>query len=119
MGTKINHERFLQSNRVMDSRKSGYAHRKEIERLENTITMKQRKYHGFLAKLCDENGIPPSKMGITSKECSTAINTMKQRLAEAGVEYEDKTTYKRRKYRFDKDGNVVEIKTGKIVRKRT
>ena len=90
MGTKINHERFLQSNRVMDSRKSGYAHRKEIERLENTITMKQRKYHGFLAKLCDENGIPPSKMGITSKECSTAINTMKQRLADAGVKYEDK-----------------------------
>lgn len=116
---KINWERKLPSNRYIDNSGTGYAHISEMQRLETTPTVGQKKYFVFLAKTCEANGLLPSKVINTRESYDTAINIMKRRLKEAGVEIPDTTKKKNRKYKFDKDGNVVEIATGKIKERRS
>lgn len=82
-------------------------------------TQEMIRFNKFLVKLCHENGI--DDVFEYSREDRDELyqlnNTLSRKLTMAGVQYKE-LWRSQKKFKFDKDGNVVDAWTGKIVRRR-
>ena len=82
-----------------------------------TPTKNQTQYAEHLQALCEKNdisnGLPLP--GSSREAHSNWIRSTMWKLRKAGVRYENP---KKPKFKFDKDGNVIDGSTGKIVRRR-
>lgn len=82
-------------------------------------TQEMIRFNKFLTKLCHENGI--NDVFEYSREDRDELcqlnNTLIRKLTMAGVQYKELWRSKK-KFKFDKDGNVVDAWTGKIIKRR-
>ena len=82
-------------------------------------TQEMIRFNRFLVKLCHENGI--DEVFEYAREYRDELyqlnNTLSRKLTMAGVQYKE-LWRSQKKFKFDKDGNVVDAWTGKIVRRR-
>lgn len=79
----------------------------------------QRKYFDFLVNLCIENGLMTEENRYTigdRRDANKDIKQLQNKLREAGVEWNYSEVHKR--YRFDRNGNVIDTVTRKVVEKR-
>ena len=79
----------------------------------------QRKYFDFLVNLCIENGLMTEENRYTlgdRRDANKDIKQLQNKLREAGVEWNYAEVHKR--YRFDRNGNVIDTVTRKVVEKR-
>lgn len=101
------------------SRYANYAERKE---LRATPTQEMLRLNKFLVELCKENGIGRSEYECGWRDDRSGLFCMNyemmDRLREIGVDSE-KLWKEKPKFKFDKDGNVINAHTGKIVKRRT
>ena len=81
-----------------------------------TIDGSTKRYYAHLVKLCMLHNIDPVHIvEETRSKYGCAIWMMKQKLKSAGISAKKPKP----KFRFDKDGNVIEIATGKMKVKRS
>lgn len=82
-------------------------------------TQEMIRFNKFLVKLCKDNGIDNVReyAGEDRYRLSGLNKLLSRKLTMIGVEYKD-LWHSKKKFKFDKDGNVVDAWTGKIVRKR-
>ena len=90
---------------------------REVSKARKEATPMQMKYYEHLCTLAQENGVKnfSGKKPKNRQDAFGLINTLIKRLTELGV---DVSIPYKPKFKFDAKGNVVEIATGKIVRKR-
>lgn len=98
---------------IYNHNKSGWEHQYHMNNSHSIPTQAQKKYHEYLFKLCSENGLTAIPAERTRSEIASAIHNMQKYLKQAHIPIESPF-----KYKFDKNGNVVEIATGKIVQRR-
>lgn len=105
----------LESNRVIDNSYMNVITKNEAVRYNDSPTPRQKKYYSFLAIKCKENGLSQTGVrGGTRKEYTNAIKTMQIALKEIGI---DVNVDKKPLYKFDrKTGNVIDARTGKVIR---
>lgn len=98
------------------SKFGNYHHTKN---LSSKPTQEMIRFNKFLVKLCKDNGIDNvyEYAGEDRKELQSLNDTLSRKLTMIGVTYKD-LWHSEKKFKFDKDGNVVDAWTGKIVRKR-
>lgn len=81
-------------------------------------TQEMIRFNRFLVQLCKENGIDAIEYSNEDREDLYKFNKeLTFKLSKAGIEFKELWRSKK-KFKFDKDGNVVDAWTGKIVRKR-
>lgn len=94
--------------------------REEYQRKHYPSDM-QVKYMQHLIQLCADNGIEHNYSGdydsanYPKQYVEKVISQLINKLDAAGIDWSNPH---KRKYKFDKKGNVVEIATGKVVKKR-
>lgn len=98
------------------SKSDNYLHTKD---LHSKPTQEMIRLNKFLVQLCKDNGIDNvyEYAGEDRTQLYALNKTLGRKLTMAGVKYQDLWRSKK-KFKFDKDGNVVDAWTGKIVRKR-
>lgn len=110
------------------NKKNGYRYTSAKFKTDNHMHMKDLsskptqemiRFNKFLVQLCKDNGIDNvyEYSGEDRKELSELNKTLSRKLTMIGVTYKD-LWHSKKKFKFDKDGNVVDAWTGKIVRKR-
>ena len=113
MSNRLNHERQTYKH---DSDRNFDDYHK-YRRMTREPTIIQKKKLDYLIKKCDENGLKavylPENAGRTAY--SGAIRTLYHAVVDAGINIDDYPTVK---YKFDKNGNIVDVRTGKLVKKR-
>lgn len=79
------------------------------------------KFNKYLVDLCNEHGIEAQYADPTlDRSIMISINhSLCNKLNAIGVRYSEKWNEQHNRYKFDKDGNVIDRTTGKIVKKRT
>lgn len=82
-------------------------------------TQEMIRFNKFLVKLCHENGINDvfEYTREDRNELYQLNDTLSRKLTMAGVQYKE-LWRSQKKFRFDKDGNVVDAWTGKIIKRR-
>lgn len=96
-------------------RKNQYYMKMTIAEMKRKPTQQQKKYYSFMVDKCNENNVEPMLVkGEYRTEYDNAIKVMRNKLVSLGIDihWDSKP-----KYKFDKFGNVIEIATGKVVRK--
>ena len=98
------------------SKSDNYMHTKD---LSSKPTREMIRFNKFLVQLCKDNGIDNvyEYAGEDRNQLSALNKTLSRKLTMIGVTYKD-VWHSKKKFKFDKDGNVVDAWTGKIVRKR-
>lgn len=102
---------------------SAYSTNYERNCLSNVSTKNQHKYAQLLSELCKKHGVPSyiyEEDNPTLRDRGTLsryISTMRRNLIEAGVDLKTEIGSINR-YKFDKNGNVYDTVTNKIVKKR-
>lgn len=80
------------------------------------------KFNKYLVDLCNEHGIEAHYADPKIMD-RTVVSKMNKKLCikldAIGVRYSEKWNQEHNRYKFDKDGNVIDRTTGKIVKKRT
>lgn len=87
--------------------------------LHSKPTQEMLRFNKFLVQLCKDNGIDNvyEYAGEDRTQLYELNKTLSCKLTMVGVKYQD-LWHSKKKFKFDKDGNVVDAWTGKIVRKR-
>lgn len=91
---------------------------RERAEVRKIVTPQQIKYYKHLCKLARDNGLEHLIYNGKFKnrsDASQAIKILSYKLYKRGI---DTSNPYKRKFKFDAKGNIVDIKTGKIVRKR-
>ena len=87
--------------------------------LVQSPTQEMIRYNKFLVELCKENGL--GNMFEYSGEDRALLykynGILSRKLTDAGIDYTE-LWHSKKKFKFDKDGNIVDAWTGKIVTKR-
>lgn len=101
------------------SAKSKFDNHMHTKYLSSKPTQEMIRFNNFLVQLCKDNGIDNVReyAGEDRYRLSGLNKLLSRKLTMIGVEYKD-LWHSEKKFKFDKDGNVVDAWTGKIVRKR-
>lgn len=96
-------------------RKNRYAHQCDVRALHSIPTQQQIKYYNFLLEKCKEYDLKPELVNSEhrneyKRRISQMVNALKAINADFHWEH-------KRRFKFDKNGNTVDISTGKIVKK--
>lgn len=107
------------TNYRFTSPKTAAGNHNEVTNLHNIPTQEMIRFNKFLVQLCKENGIDAIEYSNEDRTDLYKFNKeLTFKLSKAGIEFKELWRSKK-KFRFDKDGNVVDAWTGKIVRRRT
>lgn len=116
--TKINHGRNLPTNRTISYGASKIAAR--VSRANRSKpSYEQVKYYQYLRNLCIQNSIDVPKESIELESRTSLmklIEAVTYKLTVSGVKWNYKET---NRYKFDKNGNVIDRITGEIVTRRS
>lgn len=117
MAQKIDYNKTTRWNILTTEKSRDFNH---YRNLRNKPTNEQLKYYNYLFELCEKHGINAPKCSsdaMTNRsDVSCAINYMLKNLSAIGVRAAD-TWQDKKRYRFDREGNIIDTRTGKIHKK--
>lgn len=115
MAQKIDYNKTTRWNILTTEKSRDFNH---YRNLRNKPTSEQINYYNYLFELCEKHGVSAPKRSSTDyrSDVSCAINYMLRSLSAIGVRAAD-TWQDKKRYRFDREGNIIDARTGKLHKK--
>lgn len=117
MSVRIKHNEKTAVSEALNTNDNSIAKKDETCSMSYS-TSNQRDYIGYLLRICEENGIEIDNERVRARSRHEAANTIRiitKELEKNNVKW---MYHGKIHYTFDSRGNVIEKKSGKIVKKR-